>query len=296
MTKPNENTEEEEKITIRRFDLTTLMTDAIIVLIGKRRSGKSFLTREIIYYMAKKGIPYGKIFSHTEHCNPFYRKFFPPLFIDDELSEDKLSAILNSQHKKIKRRAKMYNLEHGKHKENNMLLLFDDMMSDDDIWKKSKSFKKIFIEGRHSNLLFCLSLQYVLGIPPALRSNVDYAFLFASDGASDLKKLYENYASVIPTFHMFKQIFYQCTRNFGCLVINRTTTSDDLRDKVFYYKADARGPPPFRFGSKGFWKMNDDAYQSSDDEDEDMIRKKKVKKIIETYGVNGKKYAISFGE
>ena len=287
---------EQEQITLRRFDLTSLLTDAIIVIIGKRRSGKSFLTREILYYLYKKRLPYGKIFSHTEFCNPFYRKHFPPLFIDDTLTDEKLQDILDSQHKKIKRRAKMYNLESGKHLENNMLLIFDDMMSDDDIWKKSKSFKKIFIEGRHASLLFILSLQYVLGIPPALRSNVDYAFLFAADGANDLKKLYENYASVIPTFHMFKQIFYECTRNFGCLVINRTTTSEDLRDKVFYYKADPRGPPPFRFGSKAFWKANDEGYQSSDDEDEETQRRRKVRKIIETYGVNGKRYAISIGE
>ena len=287
--------EDQDQIKIRRFDLSTLLTDAVVVLIGKRRSGKSFLTREILYYLTKKRIPYGQIFSHTEHCNPFYRKHFPPLFIDDELSEEKMAQIIDMQHKRIKRYAKKHNLEKGQCLENSMLLIFDDMMSDDDIFKKSKSFKKIFVEGRHASLFFLLILQYVLGIPPALRSNVDYAFLFASDGANDLKKLYENYASVIPTFHMFKQIFYACTRDFGCLVINRTTTSDNLCDKIFYYKADPRGPPSFRFGSKALWKINDDAYQSSDDEDQETVRKKKVKNIIDTYGANGKKYSISFG-
>jgi len=291
MSDPNQ-----EQLTIRKFDLSKLLTDAIIVIIGKRRSGKSFLTREILYYYYRKRLPYGKIFSHTEFCNPFYRRHFPPLFIDDTLSDDKLQAILDSQHKKIKRRAKMYNLENGKALENNMFLLFDDMMSDDDIWKKSKSFKKIFIEGRHASLCCVLVLQYVLGIPPALRSNVDYAFLFAADGANDLRKLYDNYATVIPTFHMFKEIFYQCTRNFGCLVIDRTTTSEDIRDKVYYYRADSKGPPAFKFGSKAFWKANDEGYQSSDDEDDETQRRKRLRRTIETFGANGKKYAISFGD
>src|SRR5688572_13360090 len=103
--------------------MSSLLTDAIIVIIGKRRSGKSFLTREILYYLSKRRLPYGKIFSHTEYCNPFYKKFFPPLFIDEELSEEKLKNILDSQHRKIKRKAKELNSDQGRTVENNMLLL-----------------------------------------------------------------------------------------------------------------------------------------------------------------------------
>lgn len=288
-------TTDEEKITLRKFDLSTLLLDSIIVLIGKRRTGKSTLIREIMYEMAKRGMPSGMIFSHTEHCNKFYRYFFPGLYVHDEMPEEKLAAILQSQHKKIKKFAKKYNVENGRNIKNSFFLLADDMMSDDDIWKKSRSFKKIFTEGRWANLFFVMSLQYVLGIPPPLRSNVDFAFLFACDAHNDLRKLWENYASVIPTFDMFKKIFFACTRDYGCLVINRVSTSADLRDKVFYYKADPRGPPPFKFGSKSFWKLHDDAYVSSDEEDEENERRKNVRKIIETYGPNGKKYQISIG-
>ena len=38
--------------------------------------------------------------------------------------------------------------------------------------------------------------------------------------------------------------FFQCTRDYGCLVINKVSTSAKLEDRVFYYKADPRGPPP----------------------------------------------------
>ena len=32
--------------------------------------------------------------------------------------------------------------------------------------------------GRHYNILFIITMQYPLGIPPALRTNLDYVFLF----------------------------------------------------------------------------------------------------------------------
>jgi hypothetical protein len=287
----------DEKITIRKFDLTSILSDSICVCIGKRRSGKSFLTREIMYEMARRGMPSGMIFSHTEHCNKFFRYYFPGLYVHEDMPEEKLAAILHSQHKKIKKFAKKYNVENGRNIKNSFFLLADDMMSDDDIWKKSRSFKKIFTEGRWANLFFIMSLQYVLGIPPALRSNIDYAFLFACDAQNDMKKLWENYASVIPTFDMFKKIFFECTRDYGCLVINRVSTSADLRDKVFYYKADPRGPPPFRFGSKSFWKLHDETYVSSDDDDDDENdeRKRRLRRTIETYGSNGQRYQILIG-
>ena len=173
------STDMEEKITIRKFDLSSLLSDAVIILIGKRRSGKSFLIREIMYEMSRRGMPSGMIFSHTEHCNKFYRNYFPGLYVHEEMPEEKLAAILHSQGRKIKKHAKRYNLENGRTIRNSFFLLADDMMSDDDIWKKSKSFKKMFIEGRWHNLTLVLALQYVLGIPPALKSNIDYAFLFA---------------------------------------------------------------------------------------------------------------------
>jgi len=286
--------QDEERVTIKRFSLASILPDSIVVVIGKRRSGKSFLVREIMYMLAKRKVPYGKIFSHTEYRSPMFQFFFPKLFIDDELSDEKLSAILDSQDKALKACRKRMGTLTGKSPENNMLLVLDDMMSDEDIWKKSKAFKEIFIAGRHSNLMLILTLQYVLGIPPPLRSNVDYAFLFATDSQADMKKLYENYATIIPTYDMFKKIFLACTEDHGCLVINRSTTSNQLTDKVFYYKANPRGTPPFKFGSKSFWRAHDEGYVSSDDDDDDYPKHKrrKLNRIIQTYGDKGKRWRI----
>ena len=282
----NERTE----ITLRQFRLEWILPDSIVILVGRRRSGKSWLTRELMYNLAKRGMPYGKIYSGTEHANPFFRHFFPPLYIYPEVTDEDIKNILCTQKVKVRKCAKKLRKDDGRCIENNFLLVFDDMMSDDDVWKKSKHFKKLFVEGRHYNILFIFSIQTVLGILPAMRENTDFVFIFANEG-QNLKKLYENYAGVVPTFDMFKKIFYNCTRDRGCMVIDKTNTSDNLEDKVFHYKA--KDPGKFRFGSSAFWKLNDECYQSEDDEDDDDAKdRNNLCNMLNTYG-NKKKYTIS---
>ena len=136
-----------DNIQLREFQLKWIMSDSVVVLVGKRRSGKSWLTRMIVHMLSQRGVPYGKIYSGTEHCNPFFRKFFPALYIDREFSDEDLRDLMESQRKKVRKVAKRLNVDDGRCLENNCLLIMDDMMSEDDIWKKSKHFKKIFTEG-----------------------------------------------------------------------------------------------------------------------------------------------------
>jgi len=131
----------------------------------------------------------------------------------------------------------------------------------------------------------------VLGIPPGLRDNIDFVFLFANDGVN-LRKLYDNYAGVVPNFELFKKIFYQCTRDRGCMVIDKTNTSDKLTDKVFWYRA--KDPGKFRFGCAAFWKLHDERYNSSDDEeDEEKQQKEQLRRICDTYGAKGKEVTVT---
>ena len=54
----------------------------VIVLIGKRDTGKSFLVRDLLYY--QQDIPIGTVISGTEEGNGFYSKMVPRLFIHNE--------------------------------------------------------------------------------------------------------------------------------------------------------------------------------------------------------------------
>ena len=67
-----------------------------------------------------------------------------------------------------------------------------------------------------------ITMQYALGIPPALRSNVDYVFILRENINSNRKRLYEHYAGMFPTYEIFSQVMDQCTSNYECLVIDNT--------------------------------------------------------------------------
>ena len=112
-------------------------------------------------------------------------------------------------------------------------------------------------------------MQYPLGIPPDLRTQIDYTFIFRNNLIGNRKRIYENYAGMFPTFDIFCQVMDQCTENFECIVINNNAKSNRLEDQVFWYKAEPRGN--FRIGANEFWALSKQvcgADQDDDPEDE----------------------------
>ena len=67
----------------------------VIVLIGRRDTGKSFLVRDLLYY--HQDIPIGTVISGTEAGNGFYGKMVPKLFIHDEYNSAIIENILKRQ-------------------------------------------------------------------------------------------------------------------------------------------------------------------------------------------------------
>ena len=67
---------------LNKFDMNRISDDSVVVLIGKRNTGKSFLTKYILYN--NKSIPVGTVISGTEGANEFYSAIVPPVFIHEE--------------------------------------------------------------------------------------------------------------------------------------------------------------------------------------------------------------------
>ena len=128
------------------------------------------------------------------------------------------------------------------------------------------------MNGRHFKILFILTMQYALGIPPNLRTNIDYVFILRENYQSNRKRLYEHYAGMFPTFEMFCQVMDQCTENYECLVINNNAKSNKLVDQVFWYKANAH--EEFKIGAPSYWDYSRENYDNSNSND-DYIHKPK---------------------
>jgi hypothetical protein len=59
------------------------------------------------------------------------------------------------------------------------------------------------MNGRHYKLLFLVTMQYPLGIPPNLRCNVDYVFILRENIVKNRERIYANYAGMFPNFDTF---------------------------------------------------------------------------------------------
>lgn len=272
---------EYEKLALKKFKIKDLKPDSTILILGRRRSGKSFLTRDIFYH--HDNIPIGIIFSGTEEANPFFGEFIPDSLIHPEYDPELVESFIARQCKKItkakenKLGKKDGNKYDGKVPENRGFIVLDDMLDDANAWKKDKTMKRIFFNGRHYNLFFILTMQYPLGIGPELRSNIDYVFIFNEPSISNRKKIYEGYCSSIPTLDHFNNILDYCTQNHECLVVD-TAATGDLDNKIFWYKAEPHDD--FKVGDPRIWKYHNQHYntQYDDELNQDKLDAQKIRK------------------
>ena len=238
-----------KQIKIKRLDLSEIPDGSICAFIGKRKSGKSCAIRDLMYH--KRYIPIGQIISGSEKANPFFYKFFPSSYIEDEYTEETLDNILKRQ-VKIKEFAKQQKMMNKREIDTRFLIVFDDCLHDGR-WTKAKQIKNIFMNGRHFGIFFVLSMQYVIGIPPNLRTNIDYVFIFRDYSIQNRKKLYENFGGSIPTFSLFCSLMDHLDK-YECLVICTDADKIKFQSQVTYFKAKMRDN--FRFGSDTFWEQD----------------------------------------
>ena len=254
---------------LKKFDMKNISfrpeenSGPVIVLIGRRDTGKSYLVRDLLYY--HQDIPLGTVISGTEAGNGFYSEHVPRLFIHDEYNSAIIENILKRQRTVLKQIKKEVESYRKSSIDPRAFVILDDCLFDA-TWTKDKVMRLLFMNGRHWKVILIITMQYPLGIPPNLRTNIDYVFILREPYIANRKRIYENYAGMFPTFESFCQVMDQCTENYECLVIanNNNAKSNNLQDQIFWYKAESH--KNFKLGSKEFWEIS--KTMDSDDEEE----------------------------
>jgi len=233
----------------------------VIVLIGRRDTGKSFLVQDLMFH--HQDIPIGTVISGTEAGNGFFAAHVPKLFIHDAYNTAIIENILKRQKAVLKQVKKEQEAYKKSSIDPRTFVVLDDCLYDNK-WTKDVMMRLLFMNGRHWKVMLVITMQYPLGIPPNLRTNIDYVFILREPYIANRKRIYDNYAGMFPTFESFCQVMDQCTENYECLVINNNAKSNKLQDQIFWYKAQQHGP--FRLGSKEFWEISKNL--GSDDEED----------------------------
>jgi len=219
----------------------------MIVIIGKKDTGKSFLVKDILYH-TRDAYPIGTVISGTEVANEFFQHMVPSKLIHDKYKPEIILSTIKRQLgiKQARNQGKT-------NQDPRAFLILDDCLYDNS-WIQQDSTRYVFMNGRHIDLTTMITMQYPLGVTPNLRTNIDFIFILRETMIGNRKRIYENYAGMFPTFDMFCQFMDSCTNNYECLVICNGIQSNRLEDQVFWYKA--KDHENFQLCDRSLWTDN----------------------------------------
>jgi hypothetical protein len=244
-------------LNLKKFNPREMERSSISVVIGARNSGKTVTTVDVIE--KHKDISQVIAVCGSIGSKKAFKGIVPPLFVYDQFHTSILARVTDAQ-------------EEADEDENRqlepILLLIDDCMYDDKIFKTTE-MKRLFFNGRHVKIMTIITMQDPLGVPRPLRGNIDYVFIMNEDKKMNLKRLYENYAGVFDSEREFNKVLSKVTTNYRCLVIKNNVRSENLEDKVFWYKSNFN-IPPFRIGSKKQWEISNKIYN------EEFIKQRRI--------------------
>ena len=258
------------RLELKKFDPSKIKDDSVIVAIAARNRGKSVCIKDILSYHFN--IPIGMVISPTEHANAFFQHFIPKMLIHDEYTPGLIDKYVQRQQRISAKYKKELDTHGYSSVDPRSFLVMDDAMYDKS-WVNDQNIRKIFMNGRHYKIFFLLTMQFPMGITPALRTNIDYVFIFRENIKKNKERLFEHYAGMFPNLQVFEQVLEQVTQDYGCLVIDNRASGSKLEDQVFWYKADPS--KHFKMCDSALWDMQaiqdekeKNSYYEEEEEDE----------------------------
>ena len=236
------------RLKVKRFDPATLKAHRIIILVGKRGTGKSVLQRDLMYHLSEK-IDMGVAMTPTEESADTFRQHMPDSMIYNTFSHHKLDSMLSLQRDMVKHK-----------KQRSLLLVLDDCMYDKKILK-GLAIRDLFMNGRHLNITMCNAVQYVMDMGPDLRTQVDYVFALRENIISNKSKLWKYFFGMFEKYEDFSRVMDKCTENHAAIVMDNTTGSCNIDECIYWYKAQI-DLPDFRLGKSVFWDLSEQCTKS----------------------------------
>jgi hypothetical protein len=236
---------------VRQFDPTTLKSHRIILVVGKRGTGKSVLQRDLMYHLSSR-LDFGLAMSPTEETCETFRQHMPDTWIYPSFSSTKLDTMLTMQRELVRQK-----------KQRALFVLMDDCMYDKRILKGT-GIRDLFMNGRHLSITLCNAVQYVMDISPDLRTQIDYVFALRENIISNKNKLWKYFFGMFEKYEDFARVMDKCTESHGALVMDNTTGSCKVEESIFWYRASMH-LPPFKIGREVFWRLSE-TYVKTDDE------------------------------
>lgn len=254
------------KLRVKRFDPSTLKPHRIILIVGKRGTGKSCMQRDLMYHLSSK-LDFGLAMTPTEETAETFRQHMPDSWIYNGFSTAKLDSMLQMQREHCKTK-----------KQRNLFILMDDCMYDKKVLK-GVGIRDLFMNGRHLNMTLCNAVQYVMDMGPDLRTQVDYVFALRENIISNKTKLWKYFFGMFEKYEDFAKVMDKCTANHGCLVMDNTTGSCNVDECIFWYRAELN-LPDFKIGNPVFWKLSDKFQKTESDRHREEMEHREMEQML----------------
>ena len=147
---------------LKRFQMNSISFKAneasgpVVVFIGKRGVGKSYLVRDLLYY--HQDIPIGVVIAGTEEGTGFYGKMVPKLFIHNEYNNAIIENILKRQKSVLRQMRKEMETYKRSTIDPRTFVILDDCLYDAS-WTKDKMMRLLFMNGRHWKIMLIITMQ-----------------------------------------------------------------------------------------------------------------------------------------
>jgi hypothetical protein len=233
---------------LNMFNLDDIKLDATLCFIGKRRTGKSWAMRNILFALRDK-FQGGIVISQTAELNHFWEEYIPKAYIHTKYDPEIIQSVFKRQKKILNDHSRT---EEEKERDAPFFVLLDDVISDTSL-KYDESLMEIFVAGRHYKIFLLISTQYAKAVTPVIRANTDFVFCMKCIQQRQIEALWEDFGSFL-TKDAFAQILAAYTEDNEVLVINTCPdTRVDPMSMLAWWKA--IDPGKFHVGSAEFWRQ-----------------------------------------
>lgn len=234
----------------QQFDYNTVPLDAAILVVGKRRYGKSTWTD---YFLSHRWQFYpdgGFCFTRTKF-NYFWHQRFPESRIYEGMDWDVVGKILATQKEKVE--AVIQNGEEkGKEDIPFVLIVLDDIISNQHDMRYEELLNEMMFSGRHYRVSIIINTQDIKGISPGARNNFDIVAMTYQTQERSIETLKGEYGDFFPNKKVFREIIKMNTQDHQMIIIDQTTAKYKATDCFFIDKANPH-PDPYRIGDSEFW-------------------------------------------
>lgn len=238
---------------IGRWDPSKLGPHPRILLIGRSGSGKSTALRDVLSHIAGN-VDLCLMFSPTTESIEAFRAVAPPGCVHPGgLKIEIIEAALRMNRELVER---------GKARE--LFIVADDVAAADKQLFRSPVMRDLLMNGRHARTGTALCLQYCMDVPVDARSQFQIIIVCAENNHANRRRIWTQFAGVVPTYRAFDAIMQRTTADHGCLVIDNSDPSATVETSIFHWKA-RLNPPRFTLCRSVYWKLDRKRPQQKED-------------------------------